>query len=481
MNKDNLSRDSLDYSPISDESSIYFSDLVRGIAKFWWVAVVLLLVFGSVAVGLTKILYTPEYTSSATFTVQTMNEDSSYEFLYTKTIASELSDTFPYILQTNILQDAIREDIGLEDKSFPATLSATCISDTSMITLKSVSNDAKMSFEIINSAIENFPSVAWYSVGDSKISILSQPEYPEHPSNTPNYKNVFVRWGILGFVFGIVWLIVYAFFRETIRTKSDIKNRLDCDCLSVLPMVSFKRYSNNRVVIKNDSVGKGFLESMRVFRNTLIHKMPEGAKIISVSSTAPGEGKTTVVVNLAMSLAEAGKTVAVIDGDLRNPSVCNAIGQKIVFENHTDKFKKVFNEEIGFTAYQFNPNNKKLWKMISTSNMKKFLDSIRDYYDYIIMDTPPIGLISDALIAARVSDALIYVIMQDTIRVSRIRNSLGYFLDYDAKLLGCVLNGAASGVGAYGENYGYGYGSYRVYGRYAKYGYNYYGYSDKRK
>ena len=95
---------------------------------------------------------------------------------------------------------------------------------------------------------------------------------------------------------------------------------------------------------------------------------------------------------------------------------------------------------------------------------------LRKNYDYVIVDTSPIGLTSESAVFGSVSDCAYLVVKHDDVRVSRIRTSIDTMLSSDVQLAGCILNGASSGIGGYGYGYKYGYGGYH-YGYHYGYGY----------
>ncbi|MBR6702354.1 MAG: CpsD/CapB family tyrosine-protein kinase, partial [Clostridia bacterium] len=222
------------------------------------------------------------------------------------------------------------------------------------------------------------------------------------------------------------------------------------------------------------------LESIRVFRNSFLNLAGENDRVIMATSTAPGEGKTTAIVNLALSLSEAGRKVLLVDADMRNPSVA------LTLRLDADKLKPAGNdvyyriselEGYGVSYLGFSDNKNLYWKIINVDYLKSVFDELRESYDFILVDTPPCGLVSDTLVIAEACDALLYVILQDTVRVNRIRDGIDSLSHTDIHILGAVMNGAQSGFAGYGENYGYGYGSYGHYKTYTRYGYGYgYGY-----
>ena len=469
--------------------SIYFSDFVKGAKKFWWVCVALAVIIGGVNFYDGYSNYVPFYTASATFTVSTqtssgaINGISAYSFYYDASTASQLSDTFPYILSCNLLQEAICEDLDLP--AMAASLSATSVAGSNMFTLSATGNDAQTTYDILMSAIENYPDVAKYVVGNVKLDMITTPKVPEYPSNKFDFVDIAIDGVIIGFVIGLAVIILYAIQRRTVKTKKELANEFNLSVLGVLPKIKFKKHSKPidcSLLITNNNIGNSFTESMRILRNKVTNALRDSDKILMVTSTAPAEGKTTVSVNIALSLAAKGSKVLIADADVRHPSVANLLGldeNTIDYDVITDRYNIAKLTDVDISFMTFNCNTKELEKTMNIKEVKQVLSSVRDDYDYVIVDTPPCGLISDAHFFAQAVDAVIYVVAQDTVRISRIRSSLDSLMSTNADIIGCVLNGTASGVTGYGYG-GYGYGGYGKYG----YGYGYgrgYGSSSKTR
>ena len=249
-----------------------------------------------------------------------------------------------------------------------------------------------------------------------------------------------------------------------------------------MPQVRFKKHktpTDHSVLFTNDKAGPGFLESIRVLRNTFTNSISENDKIIMVTSTAPGEGKTTVLTNLAISLADFDKKILLIDGDLRNPSVAKILKlnlDEVNWHTETEKYKIAYLEECNISFMSIDNSDLKKQRFINNDDMRKIFDAVRDSYDYIFVDAPPCGLVSDALYIAQEADAAFYVIYQDAVRIGKIKSGLDGLMSTNVKIVGCVINGAVSGLAGYGHDYGYGhYGyGYYGYGRHSKkYGYGY--------
>lgn len=458
--------------------TIYLSDILKGLSKFWWVCVVLAVIVGSAVFAKSYFDFTPEYKSTSVFTINTQDSTlaqggiSTYSFFYDSATASQLSDIFPYILDSSYLKDAICDDLNV--KFIPAALSASSVEDSNMFTLESVSRDPQMAYDVLISAMKNYPDVAKYVIGDVTFSVITEPEIAKTPFNKSEYKKDTCVGAFIGFVIGLLFILVYAIARKTIRTTEDIKQELKINNLGVLPRVSLKKHKkevNESILLTNDKIGEGFLESLRVIRNTLTNKLASDEKVIMITSTAPEEGKTTVLSNLALSISRTKKKVLVVDADLRNPSIDDILMIEKSDENTIEKQNDyaIYRYNDNVAVLNFNVDN--YFNILKLKELRSFFEKLKENYDYVLVDTPPCGLVSDSLIIAQAVNTVIYVVKQDTVRTSKIQSSIDELLNSDVKLVGCILNAAESGIQGYGKYYGY--GSYYRYGHYGK---HYYGY-----
>lgn len=469
--------------------TVYLNDIIKALQRFWWVCVAAAVLFGGCSALNQKLNYVPEYQSSVTLTVNTQNASgaitgvSVYSFYYDSTTASLLSTTFPYILNCNLLQEAICEDLGVP--ALPARVSASAVSGTNMFTLTAKGRDPQLTYDVLISAIENYPSVAKYVVGHITFEILKQPSVASAPSNSVNYFNEAVKGAAVGVFFGLLFVLLYILQRKTVKTKTDIKNQLNLDSLAVIPQVTFKKRAmpgDKSLLFTNPDIGSGFPEAFRVLRNLFVSSLNENEKIIMTTSSVPGEGKTTIATNLAIALADHSKKILLVDGDIRNPSIAPLLGidlESIEYETVTDLYKIAYLEKYKLHLLIPTPAEEEQSGYFTTGNIKQMFENLRDSYDYILVDTPPCGLISDALFIAQYADAAIFVTYQDAVRIFRVKSTINSLMSTDIRILGCVLNGTVqgfSGYGYYGNRYGYGYGKYG-YG-YGKYGYGKYGYGN---
>ncbi len=467
------------------ELKILLSDVWRGAMKFGWIAVALAVLFSGIQFYRSYVRYVPEYTVSATFTVQTENKVlsgengvSAYSFFYNKNTADQLASVFPHIISNPILKTQVCEELGVPN--LPASITANCISDTNMVTLTAKGGDPQLTYDTLMSVIKNYSSVADYIIGRTKLVIISEPVVPEKPSNQMAWRSSVLSAALIGVVLGIGWILVYAILRKTIRTKEDIRNILNQNCIGVLPQVVFKKYRrkiNTDVILTNPLIGNDFLESLRLLRSSVRKSLKDGEKVIMITSTAPDEGKSVVTVNLASIFARNDNKVLVVDCDLRDSGVSvlvnSATGKESV-KTETELYEIRHIEALGIYFLSFKDSEKNLQSIIRTPVLKKIFAELKEDYDLVLIDTPPCGIISDASIIAGAAEALIYIIRQDAVMQTAIRTGISAMLETESKLLGCILNGATGGPGGYGNYYKYGgYNKYYRYGYSRKYGYGY--------
>ncbi len=458
----------------SVEIKVLLSDLWRGIVKFGWVALALAVVFSGVQFYRTYIRFVPEYTVSATFTVQTENKTltgqggvSAYSFYYNRDTADQLATVFPFIVGNSVLKMQVCDDLGVP--AMPATVTAKCVTGTNMVTLTACGNDPELTYKTLLSVIKNYGSVADYIIGRTKLLMINEPVLPQSPSNRMAWQKSVITAAALGFLIGLAWIIIYAIMRKTIRTKEDIRNILNQHCIGILPQVVFKKYRrkiNTNIILTNPLIGNGFLESLRLLRTSVQNSLKDDEKALIITSTAPNEGKSIVTTNLAAIFAKSDKKVLVIDCDLRNSGINSILCTeklKPLKADSSSNFSISYVESLGFDLLTIDPAASQ--KFLRTSEIKDMLNNFKQSYDLILIDTPPCGIISDAVIIAGAADAILYVIREDAVMQNSIRSGINTLLETDTKFLGCILNGAASGIGSYSSYYNYsGYYKYSHYG-----------------
>ena len=223
--------------------------------------------------------------------------------------------------------------------------------------------------------------------------------------------------------------------------------------------------------INIEGIRKLDYRSNEAYKNlrTNIQLCGSDVKVIMVTSATPNEGKSSVSFNLAVSLAESGKKVIFIDADLRKSilvgryKINKSVKGLTHFLSGICKFEEVMyatNVENLLTVFSgpVPPNPSEL---LGNKTFKLLIKSLRETYDYVIIDTPPLGNVIDSAIVAQECDGAIFVIAANTISYKFIQNTMVQLKKTDCKILGAVLNKVdMSESGYYSKYYGKYYGKY---------------------
>jgi capsular exopolysaccharide synthesis family protein len=300
--------------------------------------------------------------------------------------------------------------------------------------------------------------------GNRIVDTASLPLAPIKPN-----KSLFLMvFAIVGLILGIAVAFLRDFLDDTIKGAEEIIKETNIPIIGTIPFIS--EAINTHHIVK-DNPTSVYAESFRAMRTNLQFMATyANHKVIMITSTMSGEGKTTTASNLGTILAMGNKRVIVINVDLRLPMLHQifSLPNENGMSNYLSGLVEV-DEIIQHTAVEnldiissgpIPPNPSEL---IMSSRMKEILEQLKQTYDYILLDTPPIGLVTDALILANESDISLFVI-----RINRARRGFAaQFAEtvrsHDLKNTGIVLSAVPAKQGAYGYSYGYGYG-YGAYG-----------------
>jgi capsular exopolysaccharide synthesis family protein len=211
-------------------------------------------------------------------------------------------------------------------------------------------------------------------------------------------------------------------------------------------------------------------EQYKLLRANLDFTLPEGetCPIIGITSSMRGEGKSTTSINLSYVLAEKGSRVILIDCDLRIPSVAKKMdidGTRGLTEMLMGKGEdlETFKTDILDTWYvmpsgDIPPNPSEL---LGSHRMEAVLEELKKYFDYIVLDLPPVNIVSDALSISHLISGMIVVIREDYTEKKELEHCMRSLKLSNVNVLGCVINGAKLGGGSYGK-----YKKYKYYKQY---------------
>lgn len=315
--------------------------------------------------------------------------------------------------------------------------------------------------------------------------IIEKPLADKYPVS-PKKKIIALAALVIGLGLPVGFVYLRDLLKYKIETREDVEKITDVPIIAELPKA--EKPEHGAIVIRENH--NNIMEEMfRGLRTNLLFVLEKNQKVILFSSTQPGEGKSFVAGNTAVSLAFLGKKVVIVGMDIRKPGL-----------------NKVFNlsrRAEGITTYLSDPENVNLFDMIQKSDisdnldilpggpvppnptelvarnvLEKAIEQLKEKYDYIILDTAPIGMVTDTAIISRVADACVYVCRADVTPKAGFEFINVLKKEHKFSKLVTVINDID--MSKRKHSYGYGYGKKYGYGKGYGYGYGY-GYEGEQK
>ncbi len=321
----------------------------------------------------------------------------------------------------------------------------------------------------------------------AKARVIDDPRSTGQVS--PKTKVILLGALVLGLCFPVGLIYLLGLLRYRIEGREDVEMLTKIPVLADIPLAPKSLDGELSLAVRENS-NDMMEEAFRGLRTNLRFVLSEKENVIACTSCIPGEGKTFISTNLAMSLALLGKRVIIVGLDIRKPRLVKLFGLSSDHRGITtflssdsgdfqdlDKqiHHAVLNPNLDVLPAGVIPPNP--GELISREQLDHAIALLREHYDYVIVDTPPVGLVSDTLSAARVADMTIMVCRADY--SPRNNFQLINALHHDNKMpkITLVLNGIDLKKRKYGYYYGYGkYSKYSKYGKYGHYGhYGHYG------
>jgi capsular exopolysaccharide synthesis family protein len=315
---------------------------------------------------------------------------------------------------------------------------------------------------------------------------------PAHFPIRPDKQRIVMIWAALGLAVGLGLAFLLNYLDNTFKSSEEVENKLALPVLGSLPQLKLDTTDElapmSHFLDKSQSA---FSEAIRTIRTgVMLSTLDKPQTVIAITSSVPGEGKTTLAINLAHSLAQMKKTI-LIDADMRRPMVRKAKkidkakpGLSALITGEATLEEVVDTKEIDplhIVHAGVVPANP--LELLSSMRFKELINHLKTIYDVVVIDSAPALAVSDALVVSQLTDALLYVVRADATPYQAAQAGVKRVRRADAPLLGAILNRVVTGKAGYYGKYGkygryyrsYRYGTYGRYGYYGDYYHEYYG------
>lgn len=304
-------------------------------------------------------------------------------------------------------------------------------------------------------------------VSSNNISIVDRAQVPGSPYK-PNMRRNLMIGLLLGLFVGVLIALLLEYLDDTVKTPDDIEKKLHMVSLGVIPKLG----KDVTPAAALSDVRSGFAEAYRSVRTALQFSTESGVpNVLVVTSTQPGEGKSTTAKSLARNFALLGKRVLLVDADLRNPSLHrvfdldNSMGLSNCLSGAAKPGQCIHRvDQAGISVMLSGPLPPNPAELLAGPRMISLLTQAQERFDQIIIDAPPVLGLADAPILGNIAKGTLLVVESGRSRVGAVQASVKRLMAARTRLLGAVLTKFDAKAVGYGYGYGgYGYSSYQYY------------------
>ena len=434
-------------------------------------------------------LITPLYESSAMFYVNNSSlsvGDATFSIESGDiSAAKSLVDSYIVILKTRESLNDVIDYAGVNRtyEDLREMITAASVNSTEIFEVVVSSPDPNEAEKIASAIAYILPKRISSIIEGTSAKVVDSAIVASKPSS-PSYSVNTVIGFLVGFVVTVCAVILREFFDIRIRTESDIIQNHKHPILAAVPdMVAPTKggyyYSNGKKKEKKkaglhgkqvDLVGPEInfaaSEAYKLLRTKLQFSFTDdkSCHVIGISSALSGEGKSLSAINMAYSLSQLDKRVLLIDCDMRRPTVAVklSIGKSPGLSNYLSgqsdlegilQHCEIPGNEHAFAVLAAGRTPPNPVELLSSVKMEKLLAILRQSYDYILLDLPPVGEVSDALVVAKMTDGVLLVVRQNYCNRIAYNNTVRQFEFVGAKILGVVYNCTTESSGNYGSKY----------------------------
>ncbi len=439
---------------------IRIGDILYGIIKHRILIIVLTAAGLFIGVVLSCISYlrgemSREYIITSSFSVNTQTNSglftSGYDFPSYNDInmAEDMVDAVAYVLASDKMLKEIIDSAGLlgvTTKDIADNLTLTQYNETQIIEMSLYWRSAKEGITILSEINSKAPEILKETLSIGNVSVINEPSSKYLIGGSINI----ILWGymaLLGFGLGLGITLLELIMHPTLLNVQDIETDYGMEILCEI--ADDKAFFNKRksILVKDEAhseVGESFASAAHIIQNRL--RKREAPHIIYITSALRNEGKTSMIANLAIQLSDLEKHVLLIDFDMKNPTLGSLFLNKVEYEHSLNALyagniteKEAITSLTGYLDIL--PTVLEKSSIPLDSNLFQVVRKMAAGYDYVLMDTAPVGLTADPMSLNQIASGALFVVRYDTASMHEIKEALERIEKSGISILGCVVNG----------------------------------------
>jgi succinoglycan biosynthesis transport protein ExoP len=406
-----------------------------------------------------------QYTAESKLYVLIDYEDTTGNMRYDVTTSTSFAGDYQQLITTHEVLTAAAQRLGVDDLD-DVDIEVSSQSNTRVLNLSVVGTDPVFCMNVANTISEVFIDYMSSITQTNSISIASRALLPERPSGPSRVRNTAVAF-LAALFAAAAFFIVIEVMNTTIRTSEDVEENLN---LPVLARITGYEKEATKFLSQKGSrkplyyvVSRNTREGIKTLAmNLQFASMGSKIKTLAITSATPNEGKSTVSIMLGTALAEEGKNVLLVDMDFRNPSVGKFLGKRnkrdlIDALNGTEPLSQVISDTHVNGLYMIDSAHKRVLmsNVVQSPQYRDFIDLVSKDFDYIIFDTPPVGMFIDSAVMANVADRTLLVIASGRVDRALGKDVVDQLQKANASIVGVALNFVDDRHGHYSGYYYY--------------------------
>ena len=432
--------------------SMELSDYLRILRKYWR-SITAVTLAGILLAAVATLFIKPTYTSDASLFFSIRSASSVNELNAGSNYAENQVQSFAKVARTDIVLQPVIDELGLDTTTakLAQDITVTIPAKTATLDLAVEADTPAQAAEIaaavatrLIATVDELSPPAADGTKPVLATVIKQPKVPAAPSS-PNVPRTLAIGAMLGLLLGAGQALLRDLLNLNIRSERDLEPVTDVALLGVIP--DGGPTPEGPLDLAADPHGLRAEAYRSVRTNLQFLGLDQGHRAIVVTSSIPGEGKTTTSLHIAHTLAASGERVLVIDADLRRPKIASylnvegAVGLTTVLIGDASLEDVVQpHGTVNLDVLASGPIPPNPAELLGHPRMAKLIAAASERYDTVIIDSPPLLPVTDAAVLSRLSDGMLVVVGAGTVKRPELGNALASLERVDARVLGLLLN-----------------------------------------
>lgn len=465
-----------------------------------WLILTMMIVGGGTMFCVSKFMMPLKYQSYTSMYVKNSNETIITDGVNLNDLnaSKSLLDTYIAVLQDDAVIEVIGDELlkkhtadeldgifsvnkeknKISVESIRSCLTMAAVNETEVLKVTAITKDADISAELCNIIADIAPDFLIRVVGAGSVEAIGEAK-PDYDPVSPNVMKFTILGILAGMLIAVIIIFVLDFIDNTVKDSDGLSQKYEKAIIGEIPSFSGSRKKSNseeRKTLLDKEFPFYIVESYKAMRTNIVFSLSTSEKkIFAVSSADPGEGKSTTSSNIAIALAQADHKVLLIDADMRKPvqhkifkvknknGLSSVIGKMVTAQQciHKDVVKNL--DLLSAGPKPPNPS-----ELLASEQAEKMMNELSEKYDYIVVDTPPVNVVSDAMGISKSLAGIFLVLKYGETTFDTTEKAMKKIQLADMNMLGFIVNDIT------GRHHGGYYYRYKD-----KYGYSGYGYGNE--